>query len=62
MESSDAYSQKIILFVWPDIIHGYISSLFIHMSTLFMDTNSHSSCKVTFSMDNVALCTLYSSN
>ena len=56
----DARSQKIKMLV--NIIHGYIISLFMHRSALSMDTDSHFSCKVTLSMDNATLCTVYSAN
>ena len=57
MECFDAYSQKIICFVLIIII-----SLFVHRSTLSLNTISHFSHEVTLATDNVTLSTLYSSN
>ena len=67
MESCDAYSQKIIFFVLINFTHAI--SLFMHRSTVSMDTKYQFSGKVTLSMDTVTLsvntvtlCTLYSSD
>ena len=42
-------------FVYINVIHGYLISLFMHMSTLSMDTNCHISWEVILSMNNVTL-------
>ena len=55
MESCENYSQKMFHFVQVNIIHGHLISLFMHRSTLSMDTYSHFSHKVTLAVDNVTL-------